>query len=49
MRRKDWDALHADPVFLPYRNAAAPLIEKVNGTFHVDEVVMLPTDFSAMK
>jgi hypothetical protein len=26
-----------------------PLIEKVNGGFHVDEVFMLPTDFSAMK
>ena len=48
-RKKNWDALHADPVFLPYRNAAVPLIEKVNGAFHVDEVFMLPIDFSAMK
>jgi NIPSNAP len=47
--KKNWDALHADPVFLPYRNAAVPLIEKVNGAFHVDEVFMYPTDFSAIK
>ncbi len=47
--KKNWDAFHADPVFKPYRNAAAPLIEKVNGAFHVDEVFMRPTDFSAMK
>ena len=47
--KKNWDALHADPVFLPYRNAAVPLIEKVNGAFHLDEVFMLPTDFSAMR
>jgi hypothetical protein len=25
------------------------VIEKVNGAFHVDEVFMYPTDFSAMK
>jgi NIPSNAP len=47
--KKNWDALHADPAFLPYRSAAVPLIEKVNGAFHVDEVFMNPTDFSAMK
>jgi hypothetical protein len=47
--KKNWDALHADPVFLPYRNAAVPLIEKVNGAFHVDDIFMLPTDFAAMK
>jgi hypothetical protein len=29
--KKNWDALHADPQFLPYRKAAVPLIEKVNG------------------
>lgn len=46
--RKNWDALHADPEFLPYRNAAVPLIKKVNGVFAVDEVFMRPTDFSAM-
>jgi hypothetical protein len=27
--KKNWDALHADPVFLPYRNAVVPLIEKM--------------------
>jgi NIPSNAP len=47
--KKNWDALHADPLFLPYRKAAVPLIEKVNGAFHVDEVFMRPTDFSEMK
>jgi len=44
-----WHALHADPAFLPYRKSAEPLIEKVNGEYHVDEVYMRPTDFSAMK
>src|SRR5271170_7515650 len=29
--KKNWDALHADPLFLPYRKAAVPLIQKVNG------------------
>jgi hypothetical protein len=51
--RKDadanWHALHTDPAFLPYRKAAEPLIEKVNGDYHVDEIYMRPTDFSAMK
>jgi hypothetical protein len=47
--QKNWDALHADPEFLPYRTAAVPLIEKVNGTFQVDQVFMQPTDFSEMK
>jgi hypothetical protein len=46
---KNWKALHQDPAFLPYRNASVPLIEKVNGVFHVDEVFMHPTDFSEMK
>lgn len=45
----NWQALHADPAFLPYRQAAAPLIEKINGAYHVDEVYMDPTDFSVMK
>jgi NIPSNAP len=47
--KKNWNALHADPAFLPYRAAAVPLIEKVNGGFHVDEVFMRPTIFSEMK
>ncbi len=46
---KNWAALHADPAFLPFRTAAVPLIENVNGVFHVDEVFMHPTDFSEMK
>ncbi len=46
---RNWAALHADPAFLPYRTAAVPLIENVNGVFHVDEVFMHPTDFSEMK
>ena len=45
----NWKALHTDPAFLPYRKAAEPLIEKVNGEFHVDEVYMRTTDFSALK
>lgn len=45
----NWHALHTDPEFLPYRESAAPLIEKVNGDYNVDEVYMRPTDFSAMK
>jgi hypothetical protein len=45
----NWQALHADPEFLPYRKAAEPLIEKVNGDYNVDEVYMRSTDFSAMK
>jgi hypothetical protein len=46
---KNWHALHADPAFPPYRIAAEPLIERVNGEFHVDEVYMRPADFSAMR
>lgn len=45
----NWHALHADPAFLPYRESAEPLIEKVNDEYQVDEVYMRPTDFSAMK
>jgi len=45
----NWNALHADPAFLPYRKAAEPLIEKVNGEFNVDGIYMRPTDFSALK
>lgn len=47
--KKNWDALHADPAFLPYRKAAVPLIRNADGRFYVDEVFMYPTDFSAMK
>ena len=46
---RNWKALHADPEFLPYRDAAVPLIEKVNGAFRVDEVFMDPAEFSEMK
>jgi hypothetical protein len=47
--KKNWHALHADPAFPPYREQAVPLIEKVNDEFHVDEVYMRPTEYSAMK
>jgi hypothetical protein len=47
--KKNWDALHADPAFPEYRKQAAPLIEKVNEGYKVDEVYMRPTDYSAMK
>jgi hypothetical protein len=45
----NWRALHADPAFLPYRRAAEPLIERVNGRFNVDEVYMRPSEFSPGK
>jgi hypothetical protein len=47
--KKNWAALHADPAFPEYRKQAAPLIEKVNEGYKVDEVYMRPTDFSALK
>jgi hypothetical protein len=47
--KKNWDALHADPVFQPYVEAAKPLIDKVGKVFRVDEVYMRPTDFSPMQ
>jgi hypothetical protein len=47
--QKNWDALHADPAFPEYRKQAAPLIEKANEEYKVDEVYMRPTDYSAMK
>jgi NIPSNAP len=47
--KKNWDALHADPVFRPYIEAAKPLIDKVGKVFRVDEVYMRPTDFSPMQ
>lgn len=46
---KNWHALHADPAFPEYRKQVAPLIEKVDEGYKVDEVYMRPTDFSAMK
>jgi hypothetical protein len=47
--QKSWDALHADPAFPEYRKQAAPLIEKVNEGYKVDEVYMRATEYSAMK
>jgi hypothetical protein len=47
--KKNWDALHADPAFPQHRQQAAPLIEKDNEGYKVDEVYMRPTDYSAMK
>jgi hypothetical protein len=47
--KKNWDALHAGPAFPQYRQQAAPLIEKDNQGYRVDEVFMHPTDYSAMK
>jgi hypothetical protein len=47
--KKNWAALHADPAFPEYRKQAAPLIERVNDGYRVDEVYMRPTDFSALK
>jgi hypothetical protein len=47
--KKNWHALHADPIFPEYRKAAEPLIEKVRNEYKVDEVYMRPSDYSAMK
>jgi len=47
--KKNWDALHADPAFPELRKQAAPLIERVQDGYRVDEVFMRPTDYSAMK
>ncbi|MBO0695694.1 MAG: NIPSNAP family protein [Verrucomicrobia bacterium] len=47
--KKNWDALHTDPVFRPYIDAAKPLIDKAGKAFRVDEVYMRPTDFSPMR
>jgi hypothetical protein len=47
--KKNWHALHADPAFPEYRKQAAPLIEKVDEGYKVDEVYMRPTDYSPMK
>ncbi len=47
--KKNWDALHADPAFPPYRKAAAPLIERVKEEYKVEEVYMRPTDYSPLK
>lgn len=44
-----WKELHSDPTFPPYREAAAPLIQQVNGDYKVDEIYMRPSDYSAMK
>jgi hypothetical protein len=45
----NWKAFHSDPAFLSSREAAKPLIEIVNGSYHVDEIYMRPTDFSALR
>jgi len=47
--KKNWDVLHADPMFRPYVEAAKPLLDKKGNVFQVDEVYMRPTDFSPMK
>ena len=46
---KNWQALHADPEFPPYRKSAEPLIQKADDQFQVDEIYMRPTDYSAMQ
>ena len=43
---QQWNALHKDPAFRPYIEAAKPFIEKVDGRFHVDEVYMRPADLA---
>lgn len=46
---KRWHELHVDPAARPYVEAAKPILDKVGGGYHVDEVYMRPTDFSAVK
>jgi NIPSNAP len=46
---KNWQALHADTEFRPYRESAKPLLQKPDEKYKVDEVYMRPTDFSAMR
>jgi hypothetical protein len=45
----NWNALHTDPAFEPYFEAAKPLIQQTNGVYQVDQVYMRPTDYSALK
>jgi hypothetical protein len=47
--KKRWAELHADPDARPYVEAAKPIIEMVDGKYHVDEIYMRPSDFSSMK
>ena len=47
--KKRWKELHADPEGQPYIDAAKLILEKVGEQFHVDEIYMRPTDFSALK
>jgi hypothetical protein len=47
--KKRWAELHADPATQQYVEPAKLIIEKVNGNFHVDEIYMRPSDFSALK
>lgn len=45
----NWSALHADPAFHPYREAATPLIQQKDGDYQVDEIYMRPTNYSEAK
>lgn len=47
--QKNWHALHTDPEFPPYREAAKPLLQKTGEEYKVDEVYMRPADFSGMR
>ena len=47
--KKRWAELHADPATRQYVEPAKLIIEQVNGKFHVDEIYMRPSDFSALK
>ncbi|HYA98497.1 MAG TPA: NIPSNAP family protein [Methylomirabilota bacterium] len=47
--KKRWHELYIDPATRPDAEAAKLIIEKTGEEFHVDEVFMRPTDFSAMK
>jgi hypothetical protein len=47
--KKNWDALHADPAFSPYRKQAAPLIERAGEAYKVDEVYNASDGFLGTK
>jgi hypothetical protein len=46
---RHWHALHSNPQFPQYREAAIPLIQRTGDDFEVDEIYMRPSDFSALK
>ncbi|ADW70127.1 NIPSNAP family containing protein [Granulicella tundricola MP5ACTX9] len=46
---KNWQALHADPLFTPFRQAAIPLIRQKDSEYLVDAVYMSSAFYSSFK